>query len=332
MLIAALRSGDALAGKAVSYSEDDGSFWLTGVGQIEPAKLAEYDAQGMLDWSDDDVRQWVLGLATGAPAGDSPPPTAKTPPAPTQSSPAPGTPETTAEPVLSAADAADDTPPTAPIAAGDTRVAELEPDEPPSLGSGPAAPPSVAGDSEPPAPVAAPVAVPAAHSLRRQKQPRPDFVEGKRQTWRPNELQTKIIAYSLVGIVIVAIVVVFGIWGTSRGDDTGAEGSGWTAVTDLENTSSGQSEPFDLSTGAARLEFTVARLSSSDATYSISVVPESSLGTTDATFVVAQGVVPAALAAGSKTDAVDFSRPEGTYVLVVTSENCSWSARVLEDR
>ena len=72
MLIAAIRSGDALAGKAVSYSEDDGRFWLTGVGEIDPAKLLEYDAAGQVDWADDATRSWVIELASGE--SPAPPP------------------------------------------------------------------------------------------------------------------------------------------------------------------------------------------------------------------------------------------------------------------
>lgn len=64
MLIAAIRTGHALAGKAVTYNEEDGRFWLTGSGEIPAARLLEYDDRRELDWADDVTREWALEMAS----------------------------------------------------------------------------------------------------------------------------------------------------------------------------------------------------------------------------------------------------------------------------
>lgn len=63
MLIAAIRTGHALAGKAVTYNDEDGRFWLSGVGEIPAARLIEYDERRELDWADDVTREWALEMA-----------------------------------------------------------------------------------------------------------------------------------------------------------------------------------------------------------------------------------------------------------------------------
>ena len=63
MLVAAIKSGNPLAGKAVVYSEDDDSFSLTGVGAISAAKLLEYEDHGQLQWADVVTREWTLETA-----------------------------------------------------------------------------------------------------------------------------------------------------------------------------------------------------------------------------------------------------------------------------
>lgn len=63
MLIAAIRTGHVLAGKAVSYSEDDGRFWVTGVGEIAPQQLLDYDDKRLLEWPDLATREWALETA-----------------------------------------------------------------------------------------------------------------------------------------------------------------------------------------------------------------------------------------------------------------------------
>jgi hypothetical protein len=64
MLIAAIRTGHALAGKAVTYNEEDGRFWLTGSGEIPATRLLEYDERRELDWADDVTREWALEMAS----------------------------------------------------------------------------------------------------------------------------------------------------------------------------------------------------------------------------------------------------------------------------
>jgi hypothetical protein len=101
MLIAAIRSGSPLAGKAVSYSEDDSKFWLTGVGEVTPARLLEYEQAGELEWADEASRGWVLHKLGG---GEQAPPQAPETPLPESApeseppdSPAAGAPAAVAE-------------------------------------------------------------------------------------------------------------------------------------------------------------------------------------------------------------------------------------------
>jgi len=63
MLVAAIKSGNPLAGKAVVYNEDDDSFSLTGAGAITATKLLEYEDRGQLQWADLVTREWTLETA-----------------------------------------------------------------------------------------------------------------------------------------------------------------------------------------------------------------------------------------------------------------------------
>lgn len=308
MLIAAIRSGGTFAGKAVSYNEDDGKLWLTGVGEITAARLLEYDAVDQVEWADDATRNWVAALAQD---GVAPPPPAAGGSAAT---PAGG--------------------PSGAVARGDS---ELEPDDERAL----AAPSSSSRSSATPAaaePVAAPgqqapVAVPAALDLRRQRQPRPDFVAGKKERWRPSDLQKKTIAYAVLGVFVVAMVVLLGVWGAGRsGGGSGDQTTGWTAVVELSDSSSAQSESFELGNGQHRLEFSVERSASGTSSqYSFLVVPATAETADEQPFVVVSGSIASNLAVGAKTEAVEFTRPAGSYKLKVISENCQWSARVFDN-
>ena len=63
MLIAAMRMGHALAGKAVVFNDDDGTFEVTGQGRISAATLLQLDRDRQLDWADGATRDWVLETA-----------------------------------------------------------------------------------------------------------------------------------------------------------------------------------------------------------------------------------------------------------------------------
>ena len=63
MLVAAIKSGNPLAGRAVVYDEDDDRFSLTGVGAITATKLLEYEDRGQLQWADLVTREWTLETA-----------------------------------------------------------------------------------------------------------------------------------------------------------------------------------------------------------------------------------------------------------------------------
>ena len=63
MLVAAIKSGSPLAGKAVVYNEDDDSFSLTGVGAITATKLLEFEDRRQLEWADLVTREWTLETA-----------------------------------------------------------------------------------------------------------------------------------------------------------------------------------------------------------------------------------------------------------------------------
>jgi hypothetical protein len=317
MLIAAIRSGGALAGKAVSYSEDDGKLWLTGVGQIDPSKLLEYDAAGQVEWADDATRSWVVSLAGGdagsprveEPAGASGP---AAPPASTS--------PTVAAATTAASRTAPEGAPDDPVGRVPSGGSELEPDDEASAAI------ADEGASD------APIAVTAAQHLRRGRQQRPEFVESKSRGWRPSELQQKTLLYLVVGIVMVAIVVVLAVWGAGRGGDGDEplEGNGWTVVMELDGAATTRSEEFDLGSGRHRLDYSVEFVGLTTSSYDICVVPVSAAAGTERDFSVARGSL--STSATQRTDSVVFDARAGTYVLQVFVSDCTWKATVFDDR
>lgn len=292
MLIAAIRSGNPLAGKAVSYSEDDGKFWLTGVGEISPDRLVAYEEAGELEWADDATRSWALQRATGqevAEATRAPSPAAaERPPAletvPPQPSPQPRRPVS----------------PTAvePLAPAEGERATL---------------------------IAAPLA------RRGERTERPDFVAGERRRWRPSETQWRTIGYVTIGLAMIIAVVVIGVWGFRGNEPTQTVPDGVAAR--LEGSSTGASEPFELTSGTHRLAFTVERSSlGAVADYTFCVVPVGTAADKEASYAVEQGGIDPAFAAGAKNGEVLFERVSGSYYLKVFSNNCSWTVSLADKK
>jgi len=296
MLIAAIRTGHALAGKAISYSEDDGKFWLTGVGEVPPVRLLEYESAGELEWADDETRAWVIELASGATAA----------PLPDSDDTAVAEREKSGGPPPE--------PPTPAAAPGGDRP-EPEPAEPQPAEPEPAEP--------------APVAIPISRTLK--KQARPEFVEGAKQRWRPSEAQVRTIAYVVVGACMIAAIVLLAVVGVGR-DDTSGKGTGWTEVGKLSGTSSDRGPAFELDGGRHRIEFTAKRAAPNVATsYDFRIVPAVADGQATA-YSVEEGLIATNFAAGEKTGAAPFDRPTGTYYLDVVSSNCEWTVRVWDEK
>jgi hypothetical protein len=63
MLVAAIRSGSPLAGKALVFNESDSSFEVTGVGPISATELLDYEDRRLLEWADQVTREWALETA-----------------------------------------------------------------------------------------------------------------------------------------------------------------------------------------------------------------------------------------------------------------------------
>jgi hypothetical protein len=289
MLIAAIRSGSPLAGKAVSYSEDDGKFWLTGVGEISADRLVEYEQAGELEWADDATRSWALQRVGGetagsVPTGPSRPAVSDGPPATVSSPPRP-LPETEL--------------PTSPV------VPE----------------PFATVDEEPAAAVPAPLA-------RRGKRPeRPDFVAGERKRWRPSGVQWRVMGYVVIALAMIAAVVVMGVWRLGSDEPTG--GGTTEAVMRLQGSSSGGSEPFELTSGTHRLSFTAERSSiGTGSDYIFCVVPTGTPDDQEISFAVEQGIIEPNSKVGAKSGDVLFDRAAGSYYLKVFSNNCTWTAEV----
>lgn len=289
MLIAAIRSGSPLAGKAVSFSEDDGKFWLTGVGEISPESLVEYERAGELEWADDSTRSWALEKAgVGA--------TASTPPAPPPAAVSEGQPETTGAP-----------PGPPPEAERPTLLPDAEP---------------VAAASEERA-----TFIPAPLARRGKRAERPDFVAGERRRWRPSEMQWRTMGYIAIALAMIAAVIVMGIWRLGSDEPTGTGPSG--VVVQLQGSSPGSSKPFDLTTGTHRLSFTVERSSLGMVSeYTFSIVPAGTPADEQTNFAVESGIIDPGYAPGAKSGSVVFDRDAGSYYLMVFSNNCAWTAMV----
>jgi hypothetical protein len=306
MLIAAIRSGDALAGKAVSYSEDDGRFWLTGVGEIEPAKLLEYDAQGQVDWADDASRSWVMTMVGDAAVS-------------------PGAPEAAAPPAQSAATTGEVAAPAGPAPPAGS---ELDPDDAPSVApvsSTPAIAPTAAMAKATPD---APVAVTAAQNLRRARQSRPEVVEGKKGLLNLSETQKRTIAFGAIGLVMVAAIVVLGVWGRGGGPATVVEDDiEYTEVFATTADDPLRTIDFEITTDRQRVEYTFALSDADNAgSYSVALVPATSPTQSDPSYVVARGEVEAG--SDGATSSVDVALAPGSYGLRVIESNCDWSVKV----
>lgn len=289
MLIAAIRSGSPLAGKAVSFSEDDGKFWLTGVGEISPDRLLEYEQAGELEWADDATRSWALQRAGGKTADSVP-----------TASPGSGGPEG----------------PPATAIAPPKPSADVEPS------SRPVAPEPVATANEEKV-----TFIPAPLARRGKRVERPDFVAGESKRWRPSEMQWRTIGYVVIALIMIAAVVVMGIWRLGSDTTPGAGSTG--VVVQLQGTSSGSSKSFELASGTHRLSFTVERLSIGvTCQYTFCVVPVGTPSDKEIDFAVGSGIIDPSLAAGAKSGEVLFDRVSGSYCLKVLSDNCSWTAEV----
>ena len=290
MLIAAIRSGSPLAGKAVSYSEDDGKFWLTGVGEISPDRLLEYEQAGELEWADGATRSWALQTAGGETAGSAP----TAPPRPAVPD---GLPATGGAPPKPLPETERPTPPVDPE-------------------------PAAAADEEGATIIPAPVA------RRGKRAERPDFIAGERKRRRPTEVQKRTMVYVVIALTMIAAVVVMGIW--RLGSDEPAGAGSTTVVVRLQGSSSGGSEPFELTSGAYRLSFT-AEPASSDVVsdYTFSIVPTGTSADKESDYTVEQGIIDPNFATGAKSGDVSFERVAGSYYLKVASSNCIWTAEVL---
>jgi hypothetical protein len=290
MLIAAIRSGSPLAGKAVSFSEDDGKFWLTGVGEISADRLVEYEQAGELEWADDATRSWALQRAGGETAASVPPPA---PPRPAVSDAPPASVSTPSTP-----------PPETEVPTSRVAPVSLE-----------------AGDEQPASVIPAPLA------RRGKRAERPDFVAGEKERWRPSETQWRAAGYVVIALAMIAAVVVMGIWRLGSDEPAGADSTG--AAARLEGASSGSSEPFELTSGTHRLSFTVERTSLGVVSnYTFCVVPTGTSADKETDFAVVRGIIDPNLAAGAKSGDVPFDRTAGSYYLKVFSDNCSWTVEV----
>jgi len=290
MLIAAIRSGSPLAGKAVSYSEDDGKFWLTGVGEISPDRLLEYEQAGELEWADGATRSWALQTAGGETASS-------VPTAPSRPAASDGPPATGGAPPKPLPETERPTPPADPE---------------------PAAGPGDEGATIIPAPLAG----------RGKRAERPDFVAGERRRRRLSEVQKRTMVYVVIALAMIAAVVVMGIW--RLGSDEPAGAGSTTVVVRLQGSSSGGSEPFELTSGTYRLSFT-AEPAGGDVvpSYTFAVVPTGTPVDKETEYAVEQGIVEPNAAAGTTSGEVPFDRVAGSYYLKVFSSNCAWTAEVL---
>jgi hypothetical protein len=176
-------------------------------------------------------------------------------------------------------------------------------------------------DKEPAAAIPAPLA-------RRGKRPdRPDFVAGERKRWRPSEVQWRTIGYVAIGVAMIAAVVVMGVWRLGSDEPTG---DGTTeAVMRLQGSSSGGSEPFELTSGTHRLSFSVEISGAgTGADYIFSIVPTGAPADEEIAYAVEQGVIDPSASASAKSGDVLFDRAAGSYYLKVFSNNCTWTAEV----
>jgi hypothetical protein len=289
MLIAAIRSGSPLAGKAVSFSEEDGKFWLTGVGEIPPERLLEYEQAGELEWADDATRSWAMQRAGG---------------------------EETVSPLAPPA-----APSVEPPAAEPPQAASLA--EADRLTVPKSAEPEKAAEQPPAAVISAPLA------RRKKHSERPEFVDGEKQGWRPSEVQWRIAGYVAIALAMIAIVVVMSIWRQQSDEPADNGGGSTRVVMQLKGSSAGESEPFDLLSGTHRLTFTAEPLDAEVlADFTFAVVPADIPGEPGVDYTVEQGLIDPNFASGTRSGEVVFEREAGSYILTAVSTNCSWTAEV----